>query len=113
MAFPGNTAKQIKKVQVLHGEHIAILADEEFEADDFDAITVPGGYAADKMRLHQPVIDLLRKAHDLGKVVAVDLKNAGANWVDEPVVRDGNVITSRKPVDLPPFYKAIIEALTA
>jgi protease I len=45
--------------------------------------------------------------------VAVDLKNAGANWVDEPVVRDGNLITSRKPVDLPRFNKAIIEALTA
>lgn len=43
--------------------------------------------------------------------VAVDLKNAGATWVDEPVVRDGNIITSRKPADLPRFNKAIIEAL--
>jgi protease I len=86
---------------------------DKVKADDFDAIIVPGGYAADKMRLHQPVIDLVRKAHDLGKVVAVDLENAGANWEDEPVVRDGNLITSRRPVDLPPFNKAIIEALTA
>jgi protease I len=113
---------------------------DKVKADDFDAIIVPGGCAADKMRLHQPMIDLVRKAHDSGKVVAaichgaqllisadivrgrrvtswpsvaVDLKNAGAIWVDEPVVRDGNLITSRKPVDLPRFNKAIIEALTA
>ena len=111
---------------------------ERVKAEDFDAIIVPGGYAPDKMRLHQPMIDLVRKAHDLGKVVAavchgpqllisadivrgrrvtswpsvaVDLKNAGADWVDEPVVRDGNLITSRKPADLPRFNKAIIEAL--
>jgi protease I len=43
--------------------------------------------------------------------VAVDLKNAGAVWVDEPVIRDGNIITSRKPADLPQFNEAIIEAL--
>ena len=111
---------------------------DKVKAEDFDAIIVPGGYAPDRMRLHQPMIDLVRKAHDLGKViaaichgpqllisadivrghrvtswpsVAVDLKNAGANWVDEPLVQDGNVITSRKPADLPRFNKAIIEAL--
>jgi protease I len=43
--------------------------------------------------------------------IAVDLKNAGATWVNEPVVRDGTIITSRKPADLPKFEKAIIEAL--
>jgi protease I len=43
--------------------------------------------------------------------IAVDLKNAGATWVDEPVVKDGNIITARKPADLPRFNKAIIEAL--
>jgi protease I len=108
------------------------------KAEDFDAIIVPGGYAPDKMRLHQPMIDLLRKANSLGKVVAaichgpqllisadivrgrrltswpsiaVDLRNAGARWVDNPVVQDGNIITSRKPSDLPKFNKTIIEAL--
>ena len=111
---------------------------DKVSAEDFDAIIVPGGYAAEQMRLHQPMIDLVRKAHDLGRVVAaichgpqllisadilrgrrvtswpsvaVDLKNAGADWVDEPVVQDGNLITSRKPADLPRFNKAIIEAL--
>lgn len=108
------------------------------KAEDFDAIIVPGGYAPDKMRLHQPMVDLVKKAHDLGEViaaichgpqllisaeivrgrrvtswpsVAMDLRNAGAHWVDAPVVQDGNLITSRKPADLPRFNKAIIEAL--
>jgi protease I len=111
---------------------------DNVKAEDFDAIIVPGGYAPDKMRLHQSMVDLVRKAHDLGRVVAaichgpqllisaeivkgrrvtswpsvaVDLRNAGADWVDAPVVQDGNLITSRKPADLPRFNKAIIEAL--
>ena len=111
---------------------------DKVRAEDFDAIIIPGGYAPDKMRLHQPMIDLVKRAHDLGKVVAaichgpqllisadvvrgrrvtswpsvaIDLKNAGANWVDEPIVRDGNLITSRKPSDLPMFNRAIIQAL--
>jgi protease I len=111
---------------------------ESVRAEDFDAIIVPGGYAPDKMRLHQSMVNLVKEAHELGKVVAaichgpqlliaagivrgrrvtswpsiaVDLRNAGADWVDEAVVRDGNLITSRKPADLPRFNKAIIEAL--
>jgi protease I len=107
-------------------------------ADDFDAIIIPGGYAPDKMRLHQPMIELVKKAHESGKIiaaichgpqllisadivrgrrltswysVAVDLRNAGADWVDEPLIRDGTLITSRKPGDLPQFNQAIIEAL--
>ena len=90
------------------------------------------------MRLHQSMVDLLKKAHDQGKVVAaichgpqllisanmvrgrrvtswasvaVDLKNAGAMWIDKPVVRDGNLITSRKPADLDKFNQEIIKAL--
>ena len=110
----------------------------EVRADDFDAVIVPGGYAPDRMRMCEPMIDLVRRAVEAGKVVgaichgpqllisadvvrgrrvtswpsvAVDLKNAGAEWVDEAVVQDGNVITSRKPADLPKFNKAIIRAL--
>ncbi len=51
------------------------------------------------------------EAHDFDCEAVVDLRNAGANWVDEPLVQDGNLITSRKPADLPEFNKAIIEAL--
>jgi protease I len=105
---------------------------------EYDALYIPGGYAPDKMRLHQSMIDLVRQFADAGKLitalchgsqmlisadivrgrrmtswpsVAVDLKNAGAEWVDQPVVIDGNFITSRKPDDIPQFSKAVIEAL--
>ncbi len=108
-------------------------------ADEFDAIVIPGGYAPDKMRLHHEMVELVEKAQQSGKLiaalchgpqllisagivkgrqvtswpsVAVDLKNAGAEWVDKPVVRDGNLITSRKPDDIPAFDRAIIEALS-
>ena len=111
---------------------------DKVEAQMFDAIIVPGGHAPDKMRLSQPMIDLVKQAYAQGKViaaichgpqllisadilrghtltswlsVAVDVKNAGANWVDQPVVKDGNLITSRKPADLPQFNQAIIETL--
>jgi len=111
---------------------------DKARAEDFDAIIVPGGYAPDKMRLHQPMVDLVRKAYRSGKVVAaichgpqvlisaeivrghrvtswpsiaVDLRNAGASWADAPVVHDGNLVTSRRPADLPRFNKTIIEAL--
>jgi protease I len=111
---------------------------DKVRAEDFDVIIIPGGYAPDKMRLHQPMIDLVKKAHDLGKViaaichgpqllisadivrgrrltswpsVAIDLKNAGAIWVDEPLVKDRNIITARRPSDLPVFNSAIIQAL--
>jgi protease I len=107
-------------------------------ADDYDAIFIPGGYAPDKMRLHQPMIDLVKKFFDSGKLVsaichgpqvlisagvvkgrrmtswpsvAIDLKNAGATYVDEPVVIDGNLFTSRKPEDIPHLTKAVVEAL--
>jgi protease I len=111
---------------------------DKVKPEDFDAIIVPGGYAPDRMRLYQPMIDLVKKAHNAGKIIAaichgpqllisadiirdhritsspsiaIDLKNAGAIWVDDSVVRDGNIITSRRPFDLPKFNKAIIEAL--
>jgi len=111
---------------------------DKVNAKDFDGIIVPGGNAPDKMRLHQSMVDLVRKAHDAGKLIAavchgpqllisadivngrrvtswpsiaVDLRNAGAEWVDAPVVQDGNIITARKPADLPRFNEAIIKAL--
>ena len=112
---------------------------DQAKAEDFDAVIVPGGYAPDKMRLHQSMIDLVRQAAERGRMVAaichgpqllisagevrgrrvtswpsiaVDLVNAGAKWVDEPVVQDENIITSRKPADLPRFNKAILGALS-
>ena len=111
---------------------------DKVKAEDFAAVIIPGGYAPDKMRRDQAMIEMVKKAYELGKVVAaichgpqllisanivrgrrvtswpsiaVDLENAGADWVNAPVVQDGNLITSRKPADLPRFNKAIIEAL--
>ncbi|MBE0480776.1 MAG: type 1 glutamine amidotransferase [Dehalococcoidia bacterium] len=122
-------------------DRVVIKADtsaDRVRIEDFDAVIIPGGYAPDRMRMYQSMIDLVRKANELGKVVAaichgpqllisaeilggkrvtswpslaIDLKNAGAGWVDQPVVQDGNLITSRKPADIPRFNKAIIEAL--
>jgi len=111
---------------------------EEVSADEIDAVIVPGGYAPDRMRRHQSMVKLLREAFERGKIVATichggwmlaeadivrgktvtsffaiktDLVNAGANWVDKEVVRDGNIITSRVPSDLPAFMRVVIEAL--
>jgi protease I len=113
-------------------------AADNVRVDQLDALVIPGGYAPDKMRLHQSMVDLVKKANDLGKIVAaichgpqllisadvvkgrrvtswpsiaIDLTNAGATWVDEPVVQDRNIITAGRPADLPRFNKVVIDAL--
>ena len=105
---------------------------------DFDALVIPGGHAPDKMRMRHAMVDLARDAMEAGKPVAaichgpqvlisantlrgrtltcwpsiaIDVKNAGGLYVDKPVVEDGNLITSRKPDDVPFFSEAIIRAL--
>jgi len=135
----GNDLKQLYQGKRGNAEIKADITADRVRADQFDAIIVPGGYAPDRMRLHQPMIALVNKAHRLGKIIAaichgpqllisagivrgrrltswpsitIDLRNAGAHWVNEPVVIDRNIITSRKPADLPVFNKAIKEALT-
>jgi protease I len=106
---------------------------------DFDALVIPGGHAPDKMRMRHAMVDLARDAMEAGKPVAaichgpqvlisadalrgrtltcwpsiaVDVKNAGGLYVDKPVVEDGNLITSRKPDDVPVFSEAVIRALS-
>ncbi len=110
----------------------------DVNAEDFDAVVIPGGMAPDKMRRHKAMVDLVRALHEAGKPVAWichagwvpvsadivrgrrvtsfpsirdDMVNAGADWVDEEVVVDGNLISSRVPDDLPAFCKAILAAL--
>lgn len=110
---------------------------EDADGDNYDGVIIPGGFAPDKMRRYPAVLDLVRKIYEAGKPVAFichagwvpisakivegkrvtstigikdDLENAGAIWVDEEVVVDGNMITSRSPRDLPAFCKAIIKA---
>ncbi len=116
----------------------ADLAVDAVEADDFDAIVIPGGFAPEGLRRHAGIVKLVRDIHDRGGLVAAichagwvlatagiargrkltcvslvkdDVINAGANYVDEPVVRDGNLITSRLPGDLPEFSRAIVQYL--
>ena len=111
---------------------------EQVKAVEFDAVVVPGGYAPDMMRRHEAMVALVREAAQQGKVVAAichagwmlvsadilkgrkatsffsikdDLRAAGADWQDAEVIVDGNLITSRKPDDLPAFCRAIIGAL--
>ena len=124
------------------GKHgVPVIVDEdadEVTAGDFDAVIIPGGFAPDRLRRYQPVLDLVRHAHEQGKVIAFichagwvpvsagivkgkrvtsaasikdDMVNAGAQWEDAEVVVDGKLISSRGPADLPAFCRAILEAL--
>jgi protease I len=123
------------------GEAVVIsdLAAGAARMNDFDALVIPGGHAPDKMRMRHPMVDLARDAMEAGKPVAaichgpqvlisanalrgrtltcwpsiaIDVKNAGGLYVDKPVVEDKNLITSRKPDDVPVFCEAIIRALS-
>jgi protease I len=115
------------------------LTVDQARADDFDALILPGGVRnPDQLRSHRNVIDLIRAFAAQGKPVAAichgpwllveadlvrgrtatswpsirtDLRNAGANVVDEPAVTDGNIVTSRNPDDVEAFTKAIIELI--
>jgi protease I len=107
--------------------------------DEFHGLIIPGGYAPDHMRRSPDMVRFVQKMHDEGKIVAAichagwmlasagiikgrrvtsffaikdDLVNAGAEWVDQEMVRDGNIITSRSPADLPAFCRAIIDSLS-
>lgn len=111
---------------------------EQVSASGYDGIVIPGGYAPDIMRRYPKMVQLVKDFFESGKLVAAichagwmlasagilkgktvtsffaikdDLVHAGANWVDQDVVVDGNMVTSRKPDDLPAFMRAIIEAL--
>jgi protease I len=101
-------------------------------------ILAPGGWAPDKLRREKDVLQLVRDVDEDGKMVATichgpwilisagivrgrtltstvgirdDVVNAGATWVDEPVVIDGNIISSRVPKDLPQFGRAMVDYL--
>jgi protease I len=113
-------------------------AANDVSAGDFDAVVVPGGFAPDFIRRSEAMIRLVSDMAEQGKVVAAichgpwvlcstqalkgkkatcffaikdDVVNAGAKYVDQEVVRDGNIITSRKPDDLPAFTTMIIQAV--
>ena len=107
-------------------------------ANDFDALVIPGGYAPDKLRRSETVLDLVRAFDGAGKPIAFichagwvpisakivkgrratsvgairdDMVNAGVDWVDQATVVDGNLISARTPADLGPWMKALLRAL--
>ena len=110
----------------------------DVRARDFHAVIVPGGWCPDFMRREESMIRFIQQAAAAKKLLAAichggwmlcctdalrgrkatsfmairfDMINAGATWVDEECVVDGDLITSRKPDDLPAFCRAIIKAL--
>ncbi len=120
-----------------------IVADKSYDqvsAKDFDGVVIPGGYAPDHIRRHSAANRLVAEFDRQGKLVASichgawvlcsadmlkgrrvtcffaikdDVVNAGAHYVDEEVVVDGNLVTSRKPEDLPAFCRAALQVLAA
>ena len=111
------------------------LAFSDLKADDFDGVVIPGGFAPDYMRRSEAAKAFINEMDARGKLVAFichagwlpisagvvkgrkvtsfmaikdDMVNAGGDWQDAPVVVDRNMITSRKPDDLPAFMKAVI-----
>ncbi len=111
----------------------------DVNGSDFEAVIIPGGWAPDFMRRDESMIRFIQQCAEAKIILAAichggwmlcctdalrgkratsfiaikhDMINAGADWVDEECVIDGNVITSRTPDDLPAFCKAIIKALT-
>jgi len=109
---------------------------EEIRADDFDCVIIPGGWAPDYIRRSHVAVELVNQMNAARKTVAAvchggwvlasanilrgrqctsffaikdDMINAGASWSDKEVVIDRNLITSRKPEDLPAFCQAILK----
>lgn len=113
---------------------------KEIQAKDYDAVVIPGGFSPDYMRRSKATVDFVREMDKADKIVAAichgpwmlasacdikdknvtsfysikdDLINAGANYLDEEVVIDGNLITSRTPDDLAVWLKSIIKEIEA
>ncbi len=107
---------------------------DDVKAEDYDGVVVPGGWAPDQLRRYPAILDFVREIFEAGKPVGSichapwvlisakilegktmtstpavkdDIENAGAKWVDRSVVMDGNLISARRPPDLPDFLPRI------
>jgi|UniRef100_A0A7V6A5H2 protease I len=112
---------------------------DEVKVDDFDALLIPGGYSPDKLRAYEEPVKFVKAFMESGKTVCSichapqllisaqvlkgrkltgwksiiqDIKNAGAEFLDQEVVEDGNLISSRSPADLPAFIRACSKKLS-
>ncbi|WP_335872512.1 type 1 glutamine amidotransferase domain-containing protein [Bacillus sp. 2205SS5-2] len=110
----------------------------EINSDEYDAILVPGGWSPDKLRRYEEVISIVKSMNDhqkpIGQIchagwvlisakilqgkkvtstpgIKDDMENAGAVWLNEPVVVDGHLISSRRPPDLPDYMREFINVL--
>lgn len=118
--------------------YVTDLSVESVKVDDFDAVVIPGGYSPDRLRLNKQMVEFVKDFYKTYKPIAaichgpqllisagvirdhkitgwpsivVDIKNAGGRYVDQAVVIDRNIISSRKPADIPQFIDAIISEL--
>jgi protease I len=120
------------------GENFPVdVALSDADPDDFDALLLPGGVInPDKLRMQPEAVEFVKSFFDAGKPVAsichgpwsvieagaakgrrmaswpslkTDIRNAGAEWVDQEAVTDGNLVTSRKPDDIPAFNRAMTQ----
>lgn len=135
ISFSGNKVKGWNHTQ--WGNEIPVdVPLKSAKPEGFHALLLPGGVMnPDKLRMHPDAVEFVKHFTDAGKPVAAichgpwtlieaeavrgrtmtswpslktDLKNAGAQWVDKPVVVDGNLVTSRKPDDIPAFNREMI-----
>jgi protease I len=118
----------------------ADFAFSDVNAADYDAILVPGGWAPDKLRRFPEVLEMVQHMEQekkpIGQIchagwvlisakvlegkkvtstpgIKDDMENAGAEWIDEPVVVDGHLVSSRRPPDLPDYLREFIKVLEA
>ncbi|MFD2116175.1 type 1 glutamine amidotransferase domain-containing protein [Paenibacillus yanchengensis] len=116
----------------------ADLSFAEVDSSKVSGLLIPGGWAPDKLRRYPEVLELVQQMDKANKPIGQichagwvlisakilnnrkvtstpgirdDMENAGATWFDEPVVVDGNLISARRPPDLPPYAKAFVDAL--
>ena len=112
---------------------------DSLSSDDLAGIVIPGGWAPDKLRRHGAVTNVVRELHAREKIIGIichgglvaisagiahgrratgslgikdDLVNAGAEWVDEPAFRDGNLVWGRVVAHIPAFCRELVGALT-
>ncbi|MHC2994168.1 MAG: type 1 glutamine amidotransferase [Candidatus Atribacteria bacterium] len=130
---------EAKEYQSKHGYPVqADFAANEVNVDEFDGVVIPGGFAPDRLRRYPKILSIVREVFEKGGLISSichgawvlisagimkgkratcvsaikdDLINAGATYLDQEVVVDGNLVTSRTPQDLPSFLPAIITAL--
>ncbi len=116
----------------------ATMSFDQIDPKDYDGVLVPGGWAPDKLRRFPKVLEIVKSMNDDGKLIGEichagwvlisadvlrgrkvtstpgikdDMTNAGATWLDEAVVVDGNIISARRPPDIPEYSRELVRFL--